>query len=390
MATIYTRYPSVQHSTCPQRKEFSEEQLAPTIRRLSESSERRRSEQRRRSSVISEKTSVMGSIQSIQAGKLPTNDHLNSIINHLISSEVIEHNKRHMSPDGQLLLNDFQGLLVALQHALHTKNPDELFQSMIYHVRKAELSVNSNGSDAEQMKGEIKTGAKAILKISKLLLFNSKFRSLLNDILSVAQVTLGVAIEVSGKIISDNAAEVSTLANQQEINGSVTSFNTADEQLVPATATVHQNIQLQEQPSPMMQQQQQSQQDQIISTNNAMSSSEIVSRLKEIFSTVQKQPDYQKAISTIFNLFSIWGNRLSATTVTTNTSSPDSSSSDNNFMVTAALEAKAILEDWVQGRSLDPIIQKSNDLSMKVKNDPELSSLYQKVRNGWYIVSQSF
>lgn len=367
MATIYTRYPSQDYTTCPQRKEIKEEQLGPTVRRLSESSERRRSEQRRRSSVISEKTSVMGSLESIQAGKLPTNDHLNSIINRLIGSEVIEHNKKSMSPDGQMLLNDFQGLLVALQHALHTKNRDELFQSMIYHVRKSELSVvnSADEADTEQVKKEVKSGAKAILEINKLLLFNSKFRALLYDILFVAEDTLGGAIQVDGKMMQDNAAKRSTRAaavttNQQDIQ-----------------PVIHQQL------DNIPAQKQQDQQILAATNTNAISSSEIIRRLKEIFSTIQKHPEYQSAISTIFNLFNIWGDRLSVTTVSTNTSSSPSSSSEsdggNNFMITAAVEAKAIIEDWAQGKSLDPIIEKSDNLKNTAKSDSELSSLYHKV-----------
>jgi hypothetical protein len=208
MATIYHHYkPGDSTYVCPQNREISDDspQVINTVRRLSEQSERRLSEQRRRSSVASEKTSVLGGLQSMREGKLPTNEHLNRIINRLLHSNTIETNKRSLSSDGQLLLKDFQELLVAFQHALQTKNRDELFQSMIYHVHKSEVALNQTTPDGRQVQSDMKTGAKSILAIAKLFLFNSQFRSILEQILTIAQQTMGGAIQEGGKMLHDNA-----------------------------------------------------------------------------------------------------------------------------------------------------------------------------------------
>ncbi|KAL0575373.1 hypothetical protein ABG067_009039, partial [Albugo candida] len=77
-------------------------------------------------------------------------------MNRLVYSSVFENNKKLLSIDGQLLLQDFQKLLMALQHALQAKNRDELFQSMIYHVRKSEASPNISSSTSNQAKKDIK------------------------------------------------------------------------------------------------------------------------------------------------------------------------------------------------------------------------------------------
>lgn len=210
MATIYHHYnPGDSTFECPQNREIADDspQLKNTVRRLSEQSERRLSEQRRRSSVVIEKTSLLDGIYSMRKGKLPTNEQLNRVMNRLLNSKTIENNKGSLSSDGQLLLKDFQELLAAFQLALQTKNRDELFQSLIYHVRKSEIALDKTAAaaDEEQLQSDMKTGAKSILDISKLFLFNSQFRNLLEQILTIAQQTMGGALQQGGKMLDDNA-----------------------------------------------------------------------------------------------------------------------------------------------------------------------------------------
>ncbi|KAK4517824.1 CCR4-NOT core subunit cdc39 [Mucor velutinosus] len=215
MATIYHEYgPGDKTYVCPQQRQIrrDSEELRHTVRRLSESGLRRESEQRRKSEVISERASVIGSVQSMRQGKLPSNEQLNRAMDRLLSSKSIETNKQHMSADGQLLLKDFQELLLTFQRALQTKNRDELFQSMIYHVKKSEASlsdikpnIEGDVQHKEEGKGDAQMGAKAILKIAKLFLFNSQFRGVLNQILNIAQQTMGGVLQEGGKAISDHA-----------------------------------------------------------------------------------------------------------------------------------------------------------------------------------------
>lgn len=215
MATIYHEYgPGDETYNCPQRRQIRQdsEELRETVRRLSESGIRRASEQRRKSEVISERASVLGSVQSMRQGKLPSNEQLNRVMDRLLNSKSIETNKQHMSTDGQLLLKDFQDLLLTFQRALQTKNRDELFQSMIYHVKKSEASlkdiqpgIEGGVQQKEQAKGDAQTGAKAILKIAKLFLFNSQFRGVLNQILNIAQQTMGGVLQEGGKAIDNHA-----------------------------------------------------------------------------------------------------------------------------------------------------------------------------------------
>lgn len=324
-----------------------------------------------------------------------------------------------MSVDGQILLQDFQKLVIALQDALKNKNSDELFQSMIYHVRQSELSTNSvKPENTDQIKSELKSGARAVYKISKLLLFNSKFRALLMDMLSIAQQTLGAQVGVrddsttktttSDRIMDKNSHQVPQ-SNKAEKNTSIGN-NAGNSSVILAPHTdiisgagsgssvpVHEQIKLNTahdtsvlgEPSardvggvdastntdPISISTKNSEINNSSAEQNAgMSTKEIVARLKEIFTTMQQNPQYQRAISTIFSLFKMWSQR-----VTDTTNERRGSMGDDNYATTAAKEAKTIIEDWAQGKSLDPIIGKAYDLSYQIKQDPELSHLYEKV-----------
>lgn len=170
--------------------------------------------ERRKSQKINEKASVISGVQSLRQGKLPTNDHLNRVINRLVDSRSIANNQSYMSRDGQLLLKDFKELLLVFQRALKTKNRDELFQSMIYHVKRSEEAYRRDQhseSDMQEAKKDAQSGAGAILKIAKLFLFNPEFRSLLEQILAIAQQSMGIALQEGGKTMNRNAKGIPML-----------------------------------------------------------------------------------------------------------------------------------------------------------------------------------
>ncbi|KAI8048946.1 uncharacterized protein B0P05DRAFT_575954 [Gilbertella persicaria] len=455
MATIYHQYGRGDSTfICPQSKPVQDDspQLENAKRRLSEQSERRLSEQRRRSSITSEKVSALDSMDSLRKGKLPTNHQLDRIMTGLLNSETIETNKRSMSEDGQLLLEDFQELLMTLQRALKTKNQDELFQSMFYHVRKSEQAIQ------QPSQTELKTSAGAIFKIAKLVLFNAKFRVLLSQILVVAQQAIGTRLEQGGKTIQENHA---ASANQilgdhrnflqhrfmesehglQDDSGHVLGdpkdmhYGPHHQGNQPTVSETHRNFlqhrfmdteamttkddgghtltetnphspdgdahlikrfkagsqetelnysgahaaadlfrDIPNQPTMISTQPQEP-----TATINA-----IISQLKEIATTVQQNPEYQQAISALLSLFGDWGKRLTENTRFDHldrrcSSTVEPSEEAEYYTYTASREAKAILEDWAQGKSLDPIIEKGHDLATNIKQDTELQQLYNEI-----------
>ncbi|KAI7904602.1 uncharacterized protein BX663DRAFT_559607 [Cokeromyces recurvatus] len=217
MTTIIHHYePGDKQRICPQETIITDDVTGETQRILRGASTTHQgslSGQSQRAELLNDRASTISNIQSMRDGKLPNNEQINNAIDQLLNSRVIENNKKSMSDDGQILLKDFQELLVILQKALQEKNRDELFQSMIYHVRKSEESIkvdkNKLRKDQQDIQGETQLGGQAILKIAKMFLFNSQFRDLLTQILTIAQQTMGGAAQAGGQMISDKMGSLS-------------------------------------------------------------------------------------------------------------------------------------------------------------------------------------
>ncbi|KAI9497518.1 hypothetical protein BDB00DRAFT_784840 [Zychaea mexicana] len=105
---------------------------------------------------------------------------------------------------------------------------------------------------------------------------------------------------------------------------------------------------------------------------------EIVDRLKTVLAEVQSNPDYQDSIGTIFNLFETWGHRVGGVAQSSAgmmSQTAQEYGADHNLSA-AQDEIKAIIEDWAQGRSLDPLIHGVDILIKDVKSDPDLRQCY--------------
>ncbi|KAI8393277.1 uncharacterized protein BYT42DRAFT_680 [Radiomyces spectabilis] len=154
-----------------------------------------------------EKLKMLEVVRGMRNGKFPTNQHMNRLFDKALQNKVIHDRQHLMSPDGQRLLKDFQDLLRVLKQTLDTKNKDELFQSMVYHlhcmdaplnkesVKNANIAPNTN---KEEFKQEAKGGAVAFLKIIRLILINGEFRETLNDLMAITQEAFGDAVDNLG------------------------------------------------------------------------------------------------------------------------------------------------------------------------------------------------
>jgi hypothetical protein len=141
MATIFLTTNS-NYYDCPQRVPLTEDHIQPTVRRLSEQHERHRSEEHLKSLAFEEKAAVTEMLSLLRQGRLPNNQQISTIISNILSSRVIE--SQPVSKDGQLILKEIQDLLIIIQKALILKNSDELFQSMMYHIKRVTDLQKSN------------------------------------------------------------------------------------------------------------------------------------------------------------------------------------------------------------------------------------------------------
>lgn len=115
---------------------------------------------------------------------------------------------------------------------------------------------------------------------------------------------------------------------------------------------------------------------------DSVSTDELISKLKEIVTSIQKNPEYQEAISTLFSLFGVWGQKMKNGTGGMDrrrSSAVDVPEQAEYYRNIATFEAKTIIEDWAQGKSLDPILQQFYHISNKLKHDDDLRKLSDKV-----------
>lgn len=107
---------------------------------------------------------------------------------------------------------------------------------------------------------------------------------------------------------------------------------------------------------------------------------EIIRRLKFVLADVQRHSDYQEAIDTIISLFKTWSGRLSVAKEAGDKSTEAAAQQRRESnVVQAEQEIKTILEDWAQGKSLDPLIDSVKRIMQDVRDDPELRQCYDEV-----------
>ncbi|KAG1401413.1 hypothetical protein G6F60_006399 [Rhizopus arrhizus] len=140
-----------------------------------------------------EKYKLFSTWKAMSEGKMPHNAQLDDMLTKLINNQTIRSREHMVSDDGRRLLQDFRDLLQTLKRALHEKNQDELFQSMVYHSStqpsRAKLDTLSKTSDKDKdtLKSDGKKASDALYQIGKLMLVNNEFRSLLGEVIDISQ-----------------------------------------------------------------------------------------------------------------------------------------------------------------------------------------------------------
>ncbi|KAI9276110.1 hypothetical protein BY458DRAFT_532891 [Sporodiniella umbellata] len=305
MATILFT-PSSSRYSCPQKTELTEDSVQPTVRRLSEQSERRRSEARRLSESYEEKATMTRRLSVMQEGKLPSNQQINTCISKFLNSRVIA--SQNMSEDGKIALRDIKGLLVAIQRALFLRNSGELFQSMVYHMKTAN-AMQTLESDESKLK------TLDVLKTVKFLLFDNKFKSLLNKILVTAQNILDPDFKKPLPKAGSSTADTDPKSD--------------------------------------------------------ISYEDTLLCIKDIFTTLRKNPAYRPSLEALLNLIILWTDSLLWTRDLGSHSKEES---------LAASKAKEILRRWTENTQLDPFLKKLNDIACSVRNNSDLSEIFLRAR----------
>ncbi|KAL0093683.1 hypothetical protein F4703DRAFT_1730666 [Phycomyces blakesleeanus] len=289
--------------------------------------------------AVNDKLKTFDLVQAVRSGKLPTNNQMTSFFQSMIDNPSIETRKHLMSEDGQSLLKDMRKLLVTLQKTLAHKNSDELFQSLVYHIKSIKRPKN--------LPTRLERWLIPASKIKLSTIYLTRLLILMDQVRNQSQ-------DIKSKIKNQN----------QQMKSQVQQG--AQQQTKDAKAYVHNKFPPEKQ-------------------------TELINRLKTVMHQVQREPDYQKAIDFILYLFSTWGKNVveagkSAGNVASNATGNMES---NGNWSHAALEIKAIFEDWAQGQSLDPLLESIQKVFYDIKNDSKLHGYYEDVNPGYVDSEQS-
>ncbi|KAL6600034.1 hypothetical protein U3516DRAFT_643204 [Neocallimastix sp. 'constans'] len=143
------------------------------------------------------KQKILGAMQALSNGKLPTNEQLFIFLNHLRKSRQLQEYSVHLSAEGKFLFQDWMEFLDIAYLMLQEKNKDENLQKFIYYSRlssQTSLSKNiyhpildfikrkKNTKRHQTKQNEIKQAYTEAFGIIQLFLSNNQFRSLIGDI----------------------------------------------------------------------------------------------------------------------------------------------------------------------------------------------------------------
>ncbi|ORY97860.1 hypothetical protein BCR43DRAFT_437417, partial [Syncephalastrum racemosum] len=342
-----------------------------------------------------ERLEMVEVFESLRGGRMPNNNQLVEFIDRLMQNPSIETRKHLMSRDGQRLLEDLRELLRSLQKTIQTKNRDQLFQSLYYHLHCMNPSVDKNGinidvtggKSKEELKQEAQGGANAIIKIGRLILLHEGFRSRVDELLMIVQSLFGEHAESAGQNIQELGNKINE--QMQEIGGQMQDLNDPEKQRDVAKKLKETDYkQKLNENKPDLEAHKAKAKEYGSKTQSSFRErmppekiDETIRHLKSILAEVQGKEDYQQAMDTIFRLFDSWSNRLTEAGQASQGHAAEATQqvrSDPNWTA-AEQEIKTILEDWAQGKSLDPVIRAFHHIAVSIKEDPEVHKRYQEV-----------
>lgn len=133
---------------------------------------------------IDRKMKLYGVFEAFRHGKFPSNSQIDKTLFYALNHSPIDQSR--LSPDGKLLISDFQAIIDTARTMVAVKNKDELFQQFLYHTRDVDYSKGSlknintplNKDDAGR---DAQLAAEHLRTLGKLIFTNSEFRKILKD-----------------------------------------------------------------------------------------------------------------------------------------------------------------------------------------------------------------
>jgi len=155
----------------------------------------------REQEAIQARDKAVQATEALKDGRLPSTDQVTSAIESVQKSDSFHEASRGMSPLGKKVLADTERLLDTTKKIFEEKNVGDELQNVIYHTGKATKDTTSNATVPGDLKNKVTTetsssqpsvqdSLKKTMIIPQLLMSSSEFRKLINDLHSIIQDAL--------------------------------------------------------------------------------------------------------------------------------------------------------------------------------------------------------
>ncbi|CAG8551601.1 9234_t:CDS:2 [Funneliformis caledonium] len=344
--------------------------------------------------------------EALREGKLPSNQQITSAIESIQESDVIYDSARGMSPLGKRVLSSLEKLLESTKKLLEDKNVGDELQNVFYYGNKATSDVGDSATIPEDMKQKVSSEAstsqsliqnaiKEVLLIPQLLITSSEFRKLINDIHSILQDSL--LRTVPGKEPpTETGPELGTDKEKSLQEAKQESKQQARESTYPVAKTAAKvtgahikefsegNKTFQEAATGGAKELSSRVRDTVANLQlTEEQRDQLVERFKNVMIETQSRPEYQQALSNLINIVSHVTQQSKEVTghVATQTKTQVQESTDETSLQIAKQNAKDLIENFANHKSLDPLINALREFGSRVKTDEDLRSFFKDLQN---------
>lgn len=338
---------------------------------------------------------------ALKEGKIPTTDQITTTIDSIQDSDAMHSTSRGMSPLGKKVFADAEKFLETTKTLLVEKNANDELQNTVYYGAKAAREIKeSTSSIPEDLKRKVdqhlasaEPSVKALwqktLLIPQLLISSPEFRRLVNDINHIIKEALSTY--VPGR--EDEEIETPDEDEEKHPNEFAQDVAQHGRQSVYPVAKAGAEIvgphikdfgegrkSLKEAAGDGMRTLTTSVKDRVTSYKLSPEKRDrIINRFRSLMIETQSSPEYQEALTDLVDVLSrvsdytqeAAGHVVSTTKGTTN---------DIPSLRIAQENAKNLIENFANNKSLDDLIAALKDMGTQIKNHEELHNYFKELQ----------
>ncbi|CAG8490215.1 3984_t:CDS:2 [Dentiscutata heterogama] len=312
-------------------------------------------------------------------GKIPTTEQITTTIESIQDSDAMHSTARGMSPLGKKVFADAEKFLETTKTLLVEKNANDELQNTVYYGAKAAREIkDTTSSIPEDLKRRVdehlasaEPSVKAIwqktLLIPQLLISSPEFRRLVNDINHIIKEALSVYIPDVAQHSRQSVYPVAK-AGAEIVGPHIKDFGEGRKSLKEAAGDGMKTLAT-------------SVKDRVTSYKLSPEKRDrIINRFRTLMIETQNRPEYQEALTDLVDVLS----RVSDYTQEAAghvVSTTKGTSNDIPSLKIAQENAKNLIENFANNKSLDDLICALKDMGTQIKNHEELHNYFKELQH---------